>query len=190
MSAWFISITVSLFGVGVLLDKLMPGAVSPFVVEIPPLRLPDIRNIFTKVKMRLAWYLKEAVPLFVLGTAILFVADKAHLLIRAQNFLKPVFSGLMGLPADTAEVFVLGFLRRDYGAAGLFVMAKQGLLSPRQIVVSSVALTLFVPCIAQCFMVFKEQGFKIALFILVSVSIYAFLYSSLLNRILVLLKMY
>ena len=57
----------------------------------------------------------------------------------------------------------MGFLRRDFGAAGLFDMARQGRLSPVQIVVSMVTITLFIPCIANFFMIVKERGWKTAM---------------------------
>ena len=75
-------------------------------------------NIFIKIKMRLIWYLKEAVPLFALGTFILFMCDKLHILVGIEHLLKPILNGFLGLPEKVAQSFILGFLRRDYGAAG------------------------------------------------------------------------
>jgi len=63
------------------------------------------------------------------------------------------------------EAFLIGFLRRDYGAAGLFVLAKEGQLNFHQILVSLVTITLFIPCIAQFFMMIKERGLRKALWI-------------------------
>lgn len=178
---WFISITGSLFFVGAVANKILPGRQSPFILEIPPLRVPSIGNIATKVKMRLTWYLKEAVPLFILGTAILFAADKLKLLGTVEKLASPIIVNLLGLPAQVTQTFILGFLRRDYGAAGLFKFAHDGLLTYHQIAVSIVAITLFVPCIAQCFIVMREKGWKTGILILLFVSVYAFLYSGALN---------
>ncbi len=58
---------------------------------------------------------------------------------------------------------MIGFLRRDYGAAGLFMLAKEGQLDAHQILVSLVTITLFIPCIAQFFMMIKERGLRKAL---------------------------
>ena len=49
--------------------------------------------------------------------------------------------GLLGLPIEAAEAFLFGFFRRDYGAAGLFDLNQQGLLSPVQLTVAAVTLT-------------------------------------------------
>jgi ferrous iron transport protein B len=67
------------------------------------------------------------------------------------------------VPAQTATVFVLGFLRRDYGAAGLFDMVRDGMLTAPQAVVCLIVLTLFVPCLASFLVIIKEQGLKRAL---------------------------
>ena len=42
--------------------------------------MPRPGNLLVKTLARIEWYLREAVPLFVLGTAILFVADRLRLL--------------------------------------------------------------------------------------------------------------
>ena len=178
---WFVSIAGSLVVVGAAANRVLPGHRSPFILEIPPLRRPDFENVVTKVKMRLVWYVKEAVPLFALGTALLFFGDKLHLLSAVERLAQPVVVSAMGLPEQVTPAFILGFLRRDYGAAGLFVMAQQGLLDARQVVVSAVAITLFIPCVAQCFVVIREQGMKIALALFAFVIVYAIGYSSLLN---------
>ena len=101
-----------------------------------------------------------------------------------ERVARPVVVSAMGLPAQVTPTFILGFLRRDYGAAGLFVMAQDGLLDARQVVVSAVAITLFIPCVAQCFVVIREQGMKIAIALFAFVIIYAIGYSSLLNMVL------
>ena len=148
--------------VGRLASRVLPGRGSDFVLELPPLRLPRAGNILVKTLARVEWYLKEAVPLFVLGTLLLFLADRLHLLGFVERAARPVVSGWLGLPSETAEAFVVGFLRRDFGAAGLFKLARTGSLDPIQIVVSMVTITLFIPCIANFFMIVKERGWKTA----------------------------
>ena len=132
------------------------------MLELPPIRLPKMKNIFMKTIGRIEWYLKEAVPLFVLGTLILFTADKLKILGLLEKAASPIVVGLLGLPEKATEAFLIGFLRRDYGAAGLYAMQKQGLLNPAQVLVAVVTITLFVPCIAQFFVTIKERGMKAA----------------------------
>jgi ferrous iron transport protein B len=149
--------------VGRLAAAVLPGRGSDFILELPPLRMPRPGNILVKTLARIEWYLKEAVPLFVLGTLILFVADRLHLLGGLQRVTEPVLAGALGLPKETAEAFVVGFLRRDFGAAGLYRLAAEGRLDPVQIVVAMVTITLFIPCIANFFMIVKERGWRTGL---------------------------
>jgi ferrous iron transport protein B len=72
-------------------------------------------------------------------------------------------SSFLGLPQAAADAFLIGFLRRDYGAAGLLDLQRQGLMDGRQVVVSLVIITLFVPCIANFFVMIKERGLKASL---------------------------
>jgi ferrous iron transport protein B len=70
---------------------------------------------------------------------------------------------VLHLPADSSAMFVLGFLRRDYGAAGLLDMVRNHALTAQQAVVSLIVITLFVPCLASFLVIVREQGLKRAL---------------------------
>jgi ferrous iron transport protein B len=178
---WVACTLGSMMVVGAIANKILPGSRSCFIIEIPPLRRPLLLNVLVKIKMRMVWYLKEAVPLFILGTAILFFLDAFGVLRVIEQRASPLITGVLGLPAQTTGSFIMGFLRRDYGSAGLYVMAKQGLLSPRQMLVSIMVITLFVPCVAQFFMMIKERGWKTASAIFVFVTAYAFAFGGMLN---------
>ncbi len=167
--------------VGYLGSKVIPGERPDFVLEIPPLRIPQASNVLIKTVSRIEWYLREAVPLFILGTLILFIADKLRILPVIEEATEPVVTGFLGLPPKAAEAFLLGFLRRDYGAAGLFTMEKQGLLNTHQVVVSLVTITLFIPCIANFFIIVKERGLKTAMWMAAFIFPFAFLVGGLLN---------
>ena len=88
----------------------------------------------------------------------------------------------LGLPPNTAAVFVLGFFRRDFGAAGLYDMQANGILTPVQLTVAAVTLTLFVPCVAQFLMMKKERGWGVSLAIFGFVTALAFGCGWLLNK--------
>jgi ferrous iron transport protein B len=152
-----------IFAVGRLAARVLPGRGSDFVLELPPLRWPRPGNLLVKTVARIEWYLKEAVPLFVLGTVLLFVADRLRWLGALQRAAEPLLARGLGLPRETAEAFVVGFLRRDFGAAGLYRLAAEGRLDGVQVVVAMVTITLFIPCVAQFFMMAKERGWRTAL---------------------------
>jgi len=170
---WLTVVTTSFFTAGHLASRLVGGEPTPLLYEIPPLRWPKPSNILIKTLGRVEWYLREAVPLFVLGTLVLFVSDRMGLLAILQAWVSPVVVSWLGLPPRAAEALLAGFLRRDFGAAGFFAMRHEGLLTPTQVVVSLVTITLFVPCFAQYLVMVKERGWKTATVIATLVTAYA-----------------
>ena len=151
-----------LFAVGYLAARLLPGERSDLILEVPPIRRPQLSNIVLKTVARLEWYLKEAVPIFVLGTLVLFILDATGVLSRIVRASEPAVVGLLNLPPRAAEAFLVGFFRRDYGSAGIYALFQQGVLSPVQAVVALVTITLFVPCVANFFVIVKEHGVRTA----------------------------
>jgi ferrous iron transport protein B len=87
----------------------------------------------------------------------------------------------IGLPAETAVVFLFGFFRRDFGAAGLYDMHSSGILLGVPLVVAAVTLTLFIPCIAQFMVMIKERGMKTAVAVALFIFPFAFLVGYILN---------
>ncbi len=178
---WGGVVALQLLIVGWLSSKLFSGRSSEFIMEIPPIRLPRPLNVVRKTFTRVKWFLKEVLPFFLVGTFVVFLADKTGVLDFMINGLKPLVSGLLDLPGDAAVAFILGFVRRDYGTAGLFEMARQARLTPLQITVSSVVITLFVPCVANYLMIIKERGVKTAFAIVGFIIPYSISVGALLN---------
>ena len=179
---WVAAMVAVLMLAGFLAAKLIPGRRIPLVTEMPPIRLPLAGNVAKKTVGRLKWYLIEVIPLFLLGTLIMFMLDRVGALPAIIRAGEPLVSGWLGLPKEASAAFVMGFLRRDFGATGLFALSSQ--LSPIQAVVGMVTITLFVPCIASMMVIVKEQGLKIAAAMLALIIPFAFLIGGLLNLLL------
>ncbi|MCL2011677.1 MAG: ferrous iron transporter B [Cystobacterineae bacterium] len=145
---------------GALLSRLLPGESASFYMEIPPMRMPMLKNVFTKTAARLKWYFWEVLPIFLLASFLIWVGRLSGLFGWVISLLSPA-AQLLGLPAQTAEIFLFGFFRRDLGAAGLLDM--KGALSLSQTFVACITLTLFLPCVAQFLMMKRERGWKTAL---------------------------
>lgn len=178
---WLVVIVGTIFLVGYFSAKVLPGQTSDFLLEMPPLRKPLLGNILIKTVARLEWYLREAVPLFFLGTFVLFVMDRLAVLVWIENATGPIIQTFLGLPREATVAFIMGFLRRDYGAAGLFLLAREGQLDTIQTLVSLVVITLFMPCIANFFMIIKEQGWRVALGMAAFILPFALLLGGILN---------
>lgn len=169
---WVVVILGVLLVAGWIGSRVLPGTPDPFLMPLPPMRLPRLGNILVKTVARTEWYLREAVPLFIIGTFILWLLAAVHVLGKIETLFAPVVVGMLGLPREAARAFLMGFLRRDYGAAGLYAIFKQGLtggtLPPAMevdLVVALVTITLFVPCVANFLMIGKERGWKTAAWI-------------------------
>lgn len=161
-AVWFVAVVGVLLVVGWLAARVLPGERGHFVVELPPMRLPELKNVLSKTVTRVEWYLKEALPLFLLGTLVLFFLDRFRLLEVITRAGKPLVTGILGLPAEASSAFLIGFLRRDFAATRLFDMSRAGALDVVQLVVAMVTITLFIPCIAHVFIIAKERGWRTA----------------------------
>ena len=159
---WFAAVAGVMVAVGWLAARLVPGERGDFVIELPPMRLPALANVLSKTVARVEWYLKEALPLFLVGTFLLFLLDRLKLLDAVTRAGEPLVTGILGLPAEASAAFLIGFLRRDFAATRLFDMSRDGGLSVVQLVVAMVTITLFIPCIANVFMIAKERGWRTA----------------------------
>ena len=173
MMIWLVIINLVFITAGILSTKLIPGEPPVFFMEVPPLRLPKISNLFVKTYTRMEWYLKEVMPVFLAVSLIMWAADYSGLLKLTIKLTAYPLSAL-GLPVSTATVFIMGFFRRDYGAAGLYDMSRNGLLNHNQILVGIVVMTLFLPCIAQLIMMIKERKLGTAMAMTGVVTIVAF----------------
>lgn len=179
---WALAMVGILLLSGFLAARLIPGRRIPLVTELPPMRLPILGNVLKKTGGRLKWYLLEVIPLFLLGTFIMYSLDKSGALPAIIEAGEPLVSGWLGLPKEASAAFVMGFLRRDFGATGLFAMAHS--LSPIQAVVGMITITLFIPCFASLMMMVKEQGTKVALAMVAVIVPFAFFIGGLFNIIL------
>jgi ferrous iron transport protein B len=97
--------------------------------------------------------------------------------------LSPVL-GSIGLPPELSIVFLAGFFRRDYGAAGLFDLYRQGALHGGQLLVAAVVMTLFLPCLAQLAVMFRERKLPGTMVILAGVALITFCVGLLLRIVL------
>lgn len=177
---WAGVVALVFFLIGYLASRVLPGERPLFYMDVPPLRWPKLSNILSKTYTRVEWYFKEILPIFVLASILIWAGKITGLFDLITRSLRPLVQAI-GLPGETATVFLYGFFRRDFGAAGLFDLAKGGGLSEVQLVVAVVTLTLFIPCIAQLSITIKERGLKTGLAMVAFIFPFAFLVGFLLN---------
>lgn len=168
----YLAIIVGVFILlGLIMARVLPGRSTDLLIDLPPLRFPQMKNVFKKTYHRTGHFLKEAAPLFALGALLISLLNVSGALVSVQAFFSPLVSGWMKLPREASTAFIMGIVRRDFGAAGLYSLSME----PGQTLVSLVAITLFVPCIASVLVIFKERGIKDGLLIWVGSFFTAFL---------------
>lgn len=144
---------------GTVMNRVMPGESSQLLIDLPAIRLPLLDNVLKKTFQKTVMFLKEAVPLFVIGAVLISVLQYTNALTYIQQAMSPITESLLRLPRETSTAFIMGIIRRDFGAAGLTAIA----MTQQQVLVSLIVMTLFVPCIAAIMVIFKERGTRDAL---------------------------
>jgi ferrous iron transport protein B len=141
---------------GLILNLTVKGFSPELLIEIPPYRLPSARILASKLWMRILGFLKEAIPIVMLGICVITILYALNVFDYIANFAAPVVTGLLGLPSDATAALVIGFFRKDMAVGMLGALS----LSANQLVVGSVVLAMFFPCIASFVVLARELGLK------------------------------
>ena len=173
------TIITVLIAISTALDKMLPGESSPLLMDLPAMNIPHLKNIFRKTYYRTIGFMKEAGGWFFVGSFAVGLLKITGLLIMWQNLLEPITTKWLLLPKEAANAFIMGIVRRDFGAAGLFSLS----LSPMQITVALITITLFVPCIASAVIMLKERGWKEGLIVWAGTWIVSFLIGGIVAQI-------
>ncbi len=153
---YLVTIFIVFVLIGTVLNKVLPGKSSDLLIDLPPLRLPRLGNVIQKTWIKSFAFIKEAGPLFALGALLISVLQLSGALDSIITAMAPLTTGFLKLPKEATIAFIMGIVRRDFGAAGLSSIA----MSPVQTILSLVVITLFVPCIASILVLFKERTWK------------------------------
>jgi len=167
ISSWLIWLSVIglvLVFTGFIMNKFLPGKSTPLLIDLPPLRLPRVKNVFYKAKTKVLFFMTEAIPAFFLAAFVVAILQVTGFLNKIILLFEPISKTFLHLPKEVSISFILGMVRRDFGAFGLTELP----MTAAQVTVASVVLTLFVPCIATVAVMAKEQSWKVAAGIWVS----------------------
>jgi ferrous iron transport protein B len=167
--------------ISTILNKLLPGQSTPLLIDLPIMRIPKLDNVFKKTFFRTYGFMKEAYIWFFAGALLIGLMEISGLLFLFQDILSPITTIWLKLPKETATAFVMGIVRRDFGAAGLFDLT----LTHMQITVAIITITLFVPCIASFMVMLNERGWKVGLIIWFSAWILAFTVGGIVAQIII-----
>jgi ferrous iron transport protein B len=170
-AAYFLILLLVFVVLGTVLNRLVPGQSTDLLIDLPSLRLPRLDNVFRKTGTKVWSFMTEVALFFVGGTLFLGLLQVTGALAWIIVVARPLVHGWLGLPPQTATAFVMGMIRRDFGAAGFFTIK----LTDPQLLVAMVTITLFVPCVASTMVVLKERGWAYMLGLLAGSLTFAFL---------------
>ncbi|MCP4256443.1 MAG: ferrous iron transport protein B [Planctomycetes bacterium] len=169
-------------GVGLILNNVIKDdEKSSFLQELPAIRLPNPKAVIVKTYYRLWWFIKEAVPVFIIAAVVLFFIDKIGLLDATKNLLKPIVSDLLGLPLQMVDALILSMARHEAAAGLIIKLIKAGQLNYIQCIIAVTITTLFVPCFANITAMVKEIGIKHAIASVIVINCTAVFVAGILN---------
>ena len=148
------SLFVAWIILGIILNHAVKGFSPELLIEIPPYRLPPWRIVLQKLWMRVYGFLAEAIPIILGAIVVINMLYSLRVFDAIASFTAPVVTGLLGLPKEAVTSLIVGFLRKDVALGMLAPLA----LTAKQLVVASVVLAMFFPCIATFVVLLRELG--------------------------------
>jgi small GTP-binding protein len=148
---------------GRILTKLLPEDTPGLILEMPPYRIPTLKNVVNKTWFRVREFIVEAWPLLIIGSLLLAVLLYYQLNVYIDTLVRP-FTWLLGLPAETGVPLIFGILRKELS----LVMLRQALgvndfsqaLTYLQMLIFTVFVVFYVPCLATLSALRRELGWR------------------------------
>ncbi|MEW5828672.1 MAG: ferrous iron transporter B [Chloroflexota bacterium] len=148
---------------GRLLTRLMPEDTPGLILEIPPYRVPTLRNVFNKAWFRVREFVVEAWPALIAGSAVLAVLNFVNAARYIDLAVRPL-TWVLGLPAEVGLPLIFGILRKELSLVmlgqALGTMDFGSALSTVQLFTYSVFVVFYVPCLATLMVLRRELGNK------------------------------
>ncbi|MBF0314649.1 MAG: ferrous iron transport protein B [Oligoflexia bacterium] len=137
------------------------------IMDVPPLRIPQLHIALKKVWLRLAEFLVLGWPVVVVSSVVLSVLSLYQIDSAINNLLSPLTVNVLQLPIAVGITLFLGVFRKELAlvmlAAALGTNEIATVLTKEQIIVLTVFTVLYIPCLASLATLWKEGGWKTTL---------------------------
>ncbi|MBN1151152.1 ferrous iron transport protein B [candidate division WOR-3 bacterium] len=166
------------------LKKVLRIKKEPLLIELPPYRVPLLKNIMIKSWIRMKDFIYLVIPLLALGGIIYALFDTMNLTEKIANPFSPI-TGWLGLPKETIIPLLFGFFQKDLTATMLLSALGQdisSILKPMQIFTFGLASSIGIPCIIAFGVLIKEIGIKKSALIFIATMAYGILFSGVVFR--------
>jgi len=162
--ALYIINLIIIFVLGRIAFKALPGEPTELIMEMSDYRIPHMRTVAKQTWFRLREFIVMAFPLIIVGSFVIKIAEVANLLDPIANIFSPVTVAWLGLPAVTGIALIFGVLRKELTLimlATLFGTANFAqVMTPVQMIVFTLVVMLYIPCVATIGALVKEFGWK------------------------------
>jgi len=138
------------------------------ILEIPSLKIPSLKNIWKKTYFQLSAFVRFAWPVLIAGSIVLALMQFFHMDRMVNIVLSPLVEKALGLPQELGVTLVFGFLRKELSlimmlqALGVSYHGLMAVISKQQLIVFTVFVSFFIPCLSTVAIIWKEIGRKIA----------------------------
>ena len=168
--AWALGIfafnALVIFFSGWLLARMWPEVSAGMILEVPRYQWPSARIVARKVWLRLREFVVVSWPLLVLGSVILGLAEFLRWERYVNAGLSPL-TALLGLPEAVGLTLIFGVLRKELSLVmltqALGTMDVSSVMTAAQILVFTLFITFYIPCLATLVAMAKEIGRKLTL---------------------------
>jgi ferrous iron transport protein B len=163
-------------------EKIFKPGTSELIMEMHQYRVPNYKVVFKQTWMRSKEFFTMAIPLIVAIGMIMEIMMMFNVLEPLNTFLSPVTVLWLGLPAATGIFIIYGILRKELGLVLITsYIASVGItmaqfMSPMQMVVFSLFMLLYFPCVATIVAVAKTTDWKFALKLSIIEIVFAIVY--------------
>jgi ferrous iron transport protein B len=169
--ALYIINLIIIFVLGRIAFKALPGEPTELIMEMSDYRTPHMKTVAKQTWFRLREFIVMAFPLIIVGSFVIKLVEVANLLAPIENIISPVTVTWLGLPAVTGIALIFGVLRKELTLimlATLFGTTNFAqVMTPVQMIVFTLVVMLYIPCVATIGALVKEFGWKKALLITV-----------------------
>jgi len=155
-------------GIGRLLTLFSKEPSPGLILEIPSLKAPSPRHILQKTYIEVRSFVSFAWPLLIVGSVVLSLLQLFGLDRVLNGLLSPLVVHALGLPKELGITLVFGFLRKELSlimmlqALGVSYSGLLTAISPEQILVFSVFVSFFIPCLSTFAVLWRETGRRVA----------------------------
>jgi ferrous iron transport protein B len=188
----YLIVLLLMFTVGYILGRLLPGESVGLIMEMPPYRLPQLKNVLRKTWLRLKDFIWIAFPLIIIGSVVLGLLKAYGLLDIIARPFSPVINGWLMLPTVAGITLIYGILRKEMALELLFVLGGSttllNFMSPLQIFIFALVVALYFPCIGTFAVLKHEFGWQKSLLISLFTIVLAVTLSGLIGRLFLAIK--